>query len=190
MRLGLKRGITALGIVVAIAGCSGDDDSSTGEPSSTAPPVASSAPAELPGVIEYFETSQDHVDESVDYAVSPPVGGAHFAVWQNCGFYDEPVVDEVAVHALEHGAVWLTYNDSIDSDTREALIDLAAAQTHVLVSPYEHEAPLVMTAWNRQQVLAEVDGDAVVAFVELYQQGPQTPEPGAPCDGGEGQPLG
>ena len=40
----------------------------------------------------------------------PPVGGAHDPEWLECGAYDAPVRDENAVHDLEHGTVWITYD--------------------------------------------------------------------------------
>jgi hypothetical protein len=60
-----------------------------------------------------------HTDGDVDYAQTPPVGGEHNPVWQNCGFYQEPVRDETAVHSLEHGAVWITYSPDIPQDEIE-----------------------------------------------------------------------
>jgi hypothetical protein len=49
-----------------------------------------------------------HTEGEVDYEQSPPAGGEHNPVWQNCGYYAEPVRDENAVRSLEHGAVWLS----------------------------------------------------------------------------------
>ncbi len=189
---GVRWMVVSLVLVVAGgAGCSGDDDDSVAEdtPAEVPTDVPVGTPAELPGVLEYDETDQDHVNEPVDYALSPPVGGNHFQVWQNCGFYTEPVLDEQAVHSLEHGAVWVTYNpELVDADDLTELAEVAGAQTHVLVSPYDHEAPMILTAWNRQQILETIDGEAVADFILQYQEGPQTPEPGAPCEGGAGEP--
>ena len=45
--------------------------------------------------------------------MKPPVGGDHNPVWMNCDgdVYKKPIPDVNAVHSLEHGAVWVTYND-------------------------------------------------------------------------------
>jgi len=40
----------------------------------------------------------------------PPMGGTHNQVWQNCGVYETPLRSDLAVHSLEHGAVWITYH--------------------------------------------------------------------------------
>src|SRR5215217_4832137 len=61
----------------------------------------------------------------VDYAQTPPVGGAHKPVWPNCGFYDEPIRDENAVHSLEHGAVWITYSPDLPQDQVDELRGIA-----------------------------------------------------------------
>lgn len=63
--------------------------------------VVDSRPAGPPdGVVETDETDRDHVQGEVDDTTRPPAGGDHAAVWQNCGFYDEPIADENAVHSL------------------------------------------------------------------------------------------
>ncbi|MBA2781860.1 MAG: DUF3105 domain-containing protein, partial [Rubrobacteraceae bacterium] len=38
----------------------------------------------------------EHTEGDVDYAQTPPAGGEHNPVWQNCGYYDKPVRDENA----------------------------------------------------------------------------------------------
>lgn len=68
--------------------------------------VLDSRPAGPPdGVIDTDELDRNHVAGDVDYDADPPAGGDHATAWQNCGYYDQPVADENAVHSLEHGAV-------------------------------------------------------------------------------------
>ena len=58
--------------------------------------------------VEYFViTSREHTDENVDYPTTPPAGGDHLGIWHTCGIYKVELLDEAAVHALEHGAVWV-----------------------------------------------------------------------------------
>lgn len=63
--------------------------------------------AEMDGVVTYVYFGGMHSDEPITYAESPPVGGEHADVWQNCGFYGGMISSEQAVHSLEHGAVWI-----------------------------------------------------------------------------------
>lgn len=120
----------------------------------------------------------------------PPIGGIHDPFWQNCGIYDEPVGDKHAVHSLEHGAVWITYQPDLDEEAVEHLRDMARGQEYVLLSPYPNlQNSVVLTAWGVQLELDDAMDERVQAFIDLYQAGPQTPEPGASCQRGVGDPL-
>lgn len=120
----------------------------------------------------------------------PPIGGIHDPFWQNCGIYEEPVGDKHAVHSLEHGAVWITYHPDLDAAAVEHLRDLARGEEYVLLSPYPNlQSPVVLTAWGVQLELDDAMDERVEAFIDIYQEGPQTPEPGASCRGGVGEPI-
>ena len=128
-----------------------------------------------------------HTSGDVDYEQNPPAGGAHNPVWQNCGFYDEPIRDESAVHSLEHGAVWITYSPDLPQDQVDELRDIAESQSYILVSPYSDlpsNTPVVASAWSKQIGLSGSDDPDLESFIQAYRQGPQTPEPGAVCTGG------
>ena len=130
-----------------------------------------------------------HTEGEVDYEQSPPAGGEHNDVWQNCGYYAEPVRDENAVHSLEHGAVWITYSPDLSEAEVERLRDIAESQTYILVSPYEGlPSPVVASAWSKQLSLESAEDPDLERFIGAYRQGPQTPEPGAVCTGGIGRP--
>lgn len=150
---------------------------------------AASAP---PGNVEEFDVGAagQHTSETVDYAQTPPTGGEHADAWQNCGFYTQPIGNENAVHSLEHGAVWITYQPDLQSDQLERLGQLAEDQSHVLASPYEGlDSPIVASAWGYQLRVDSADDPALEQFLRAYVQGPQTPEPGAACSGGVGTPA-
>jgi hypothetical protein len=150
--------------------------------------AASSAPE---GVQTYdVGAGGQHTEGTVNYEQSPPVGGPHNPVWQNCGFYDKPVRNENAVHSLEHGAVWITYQPDLPQDQVAKLRELAQNNSYVLVSPYPGlDSPVVASAWGKQLKLQSAEDPALEQFIRAYMQGPQTPEPGAPCSGGIGEPA-
>ena len=111
--------------------------------------AAQDAAAEQPieGVEEYGDLTNNHVEGEVEYAQNPPVGGDHNAVWQNCGVYSQPVAAINAVHSLEHGAVWITYDPSLAADQVELITAQAASNNYVLVSPQEDlPTPVVASA--------------------------------------------
>jgi hypothetical protein len=131
-----------------------------------------------------------HTEGNVDYEQTPPAGGEHNPVWQNCGVYEEPIRNETAVHSLEHGAVWITYQPDLPEEQVQQLQDLARGQSYVLVSPFEGlDSPVVASAWGNQLPVDDASDESLKQFVSYFQQGPQTPEPGAACSGGVGEPV-
>jgi hypothetical protein len=148
------------------------------------------APTEAPGGIQDFAgLTRDHTDQPVVYEQDPPVGGPHAPVWMNCGFYDSPIPNGNAVHALEHGVVWLTFDPNLPQDDVEVLKDFGD-QPKVLVSPYPGLGDdVVATVWGRQLRISEFDEGVIDAFVVTQKDGPTTPEPGALCTGGIGIPA-
>jgi len=141
-----------------------------------------------PEGVEAFDIENNcHVEGSVDYDQSPPVGGPHNPNLVNCGFYSSPVPDENAVHALEHGVVWITY-DGVEDDTLQALATMAEGYGRLLVSEYPDQgSPLVLTAWNRQLPVDDLEDPRVQEFIDLYTgEDSVAPEPGASCEGGVG----
>ncbi len=120
----------------------------------------------------------------------PPPFGAHYSAWQNCGIYDQPVELGNALHSLEHGAVWLTYAPDLNAEQIADLQSLARGHGYVLMSPYLLQTkPVVMTGWGVQLVIDSLPDDRIAKFIAYYEEGPQNPEPGAPCSGAIGEPL-
>ena len=132
----------------------------------------------------------DHVDMDVDveYSNFPPAGGPHYDIWQNCGFYNVELRNELVVHSLEHGAVWVTYRSDASPEDLESLVALAERNNYLLVSPYENQqSEIVLSAWSRQLYLNSIDDARFVDFLDLYLGGgPRAQEPGAVCFGGIG----
>ncbi len=140
-------------------------------------------PADLSAVTVYGELPLDHVDGDVDYAVTPPVGGPHAARWLACGAYDVEVPDENAVHALEHGTVWITHDPGLDGDDIDRLA--RALPEEGILSPYAGlPGPVVVTVWGRQLVLDGADDERLGLFLREYGDGHTAPEPLASCHGG------
>jgi hypothetical protein len=146
-------------------------------------------PTGPPGTETFDAPERSHVWTPVVFAQAPPVGGNHAPIWQNCGFYDTAVLNETAVHSLEHGAVWITYRPDLPVAQIDALRRLARGQSYVLVSPFDDlPAPVVASAWGRQLRLDSADDPRLDQFVRAFRLGRQAPEPGAPCTGGIGEP--
>ena len=149
--------------------------------------VRQKAASSPPGEVQTYDVGPggEHSEEDVDYEQSPPVGGVHNPVWQNSGFYDQPIRDENAVHTLEHGAVWIAYSPDLPADQQDHVRELVEGQTCMLASPYpDLGSPIVASAWGKQLALENADSPDLERFIRAYRQGPQTPEPGATCTNG------
>jgi hypothetical protein len=136
-------------------------------------------------VANYTYAGSQHSGEPQTYSEHPPVGGVHNDVWQNCGYYALPINEENAVHSLEHGAVWITYDPSLPQDQIDRLKNLADEQDYILVSPMDGlPSPVVASSWNHQIQLEGANDADLMRFINDYKQGPDTPEPGALCTNG------
>lgn len=173
------------------------EPASPGSPSPTA--ASMSAEEEIEGVLFFPDPGLEHQDGEITYPQPLPAGGSHSDAWQNCGIYDQPVSTEAVVHSLEHGAVWIAYQPDLSSDQVELLRDIirqerrARGDARVLLAPVAEgspmDAPIVVTAWQVQLQLDDVSDERLRQFLSRYQNGPFTPEPGAPCSGSFGEPI-
>lgn len=154
--------------------------------------LAIRGPAAIEGLVNVVGLSRGH-DENAVYENAeqlPPVGGIHDPVWQNCGVYDTVLETKHVIHSLEHGAVWVTYNPSLSENDVASLQDKVRNEPYVILSPYPNlKTSVVLTAWGIQLEVDDVNDSRIAAFIDRYEQGPQTPELGASCINGVGSPI-
>jgi len=144
-----------------------------------------SPPAAIEGVETFSGLSSNHVQGAVKYAQSPPVGGDHSAIPLNCAVYIEPVPNENAVHSLEHGAVWVTYDPQAVTGPQLDTLREDIPSTYAILSPYSGlPSPVVASAWGAQLKVASADDPRIKDFIAKYRSAKTAPEPGAPCTGG------
>ena len=154
-----------------------------------------------PGALEH-----QHVDGPVTYAVTPPVGGPHNGIWMNAGVYTKPIPSERAVHNMEHGAVWITYDPDLPASEVATLTAFVARQSlipetgetatgapttnsnrYIDLSPWATSAlpaPIVMSAWGHQLRLTDAADPRMQKFVDTFRNSQRySPEYGAAVDG-------
>jgi hypothetical protein len=146
------------------------------------------SPEELGTALKTYEyaAGQDHVTDPVDYSESPPVGGPHDPTWADCTgtVYDVDIRHENAVHAMEHGAVWITYNpDEVKGADVDTLAKLADTSGRML-SPYAGlDSPVSIQSWNHQLKVDSVDDKRLAQFADFFtRNGEFYPEVGASCE--------
>lgn len=144
-----------------------------------------------------------HVEGPVTYAVVPPVGGPHSATWMNAGVYTSPIPPERAVHNLEHGAVWITYDPDLPAAQVSALTDFVKKQSmipegktasgedqanrFVDLSPWNSNnlpSPIVISSWGYQLRVQSPTDPRLQQFVDTFRNNETySPEFGSPVDG-------
>lgn len=149
-----------------------------------------------PGTQTFTEADHAHVSGSVSYDRVPPAGGPHNPVQLNCGIYTQAVPNENAVHSLEHGSVWITYQPTLPADQIAALQQLVTSnyvgtQRYLILSPYSGlRSPIVASAWGAQLSVDLASDSRLAQFIHHFAGGAQGGEPGAACTGGLGSPVG
>lgn len=185
--------VAAVCCVLLVAGACGDDgdgaaagsDDGTQRRSTSGGEHVGPATEGVDGAQAYRVDSNEHTEEPLAYGLVPPVGGEHFPVPATCGFYEtDPPPDEMLVHDLEHGAIWVAYDPALDDTQLTALRELVAQQAKVTATPHDGlDASLVVSAWGRQLPLDSVDDPRLQQFVETYRNSSNAPEPEAACQG-------
>jgi hypothetical protein len=151
-------------------------------------PVAGSS--QIRGLKTFPNLPANHVDPTPVnyqklYGMDPPAGGNHWAGWLNCGVYDQPQQNERAVHDLEHGAIWITYDPKKVTEAQVTAMVANLPNTYLTVSPYPGlPAPVVASAWGTQVQLTGTKDSRLKQFISAFRRSPNAPEPTSPCTGG------
>jgi Protein of unknown function (DUF3105) len=143
-------------------------------------------------IVNYRETNPDmltnsHVPGPQQYEVSPPVGGNHNGAWQDCQgtVYPEPVHNEHAVHSLEHGAIWITYNPELLAPEQVTqLATLVEGNEKMFMSPFpELDTPISLQAWGYQLKLSDPGDPRISDFIRALRINASLEGQAARCDG-------
>jgi uncharacterized protein DUF3105 len=134
-----------------------------------------------------YAAGQQHVSTPVTYTESPPVGGPHDPEWADCTgtVYDVDIRHENAVHSMEHGATWITYDPArISDDDLSTLKDMVQGHSGLLLSPYEGLAsPISLQSWNHQLAVDSAGDERVQQYVDFMTLNQDFyPEIGASCE--------
>lgn len=127
-------------------------------------------------------TTADHVANESQLIIpggQPPTAGPHFASPQSLGIYEEPIKDGSALHSLEHGIIWISYNpDKLDAAGVKQLWHLAKQHSNdVIVSPRKDNAMTVAAAsWRRLLKQDSLNIDELKRFIVTNRN--RSPEPG------------
>ncbi|MGY1856668.1 DUF3105 domain-containing protein [Modestobacter sp. SYSU DS0290] len=142
---------------------------------------------QLEGLQTYEYAGAEHVVTGVDYTETPPVGGPHDNEWADCTgtVYDVQIRPENAVHSLEHGSTWITYDpDLVSDDDLATLEELVDGRAGLMLSPWPGQgAPISLQSWNHQLTVDSATDERVEQYVDFFTLNADFhPEPGASCE--------
>lgn len=158
-----------------------------GAASSVAPAVATAEEiAAIEGVAVKSFPGGNHTPDVVDYPDSPPFGGAHNPIWAACTgvVYPDQIANENAVHMLEHGAIWITYQPDLNQASIDTLASKVNGINFMAMSPYAGlKSPISLQAWGFQLFLDSANDPRIDEFISKVRLNPNTvPEYGATCN--------
>ncbi|MDQ6874509.1 MAG: DUF3105 domain-containing protein [Actinomycetota bacterium] len=139
----------------------------------------------IAGLITYPRKtlSEKHVTTPVKYKQTPPIGGAHNATPQDCmgDVYTAPIANEHAVHSLEHGAVWITYDPKLPKSEVAKLASKVRGQPYMMLSPYPGQpSPISLQAWGYQVRVKKASDKRIALFISAFRD-TGAPESHASC---------
>jgi hypothetical protein len=140
----------------------------------------------ISGVTYRKEPNRTHVQGHIKYDATPPVGGNHSQYWADCTgtVYPKAIASENAVHMLEHGAVWITYNaKTLPASQLNELKKYVSGVDRMALSPYPNlKMPISLQAWGYQLFVQKATDPRIARFISLFKYNPKTtPEYGATC---------
>lgn len=114
--------------------------------------------------------------EHEPYNSNPPTSGSHYEEWAKWGVFEEKLLDEQLIHNLEHGGIWISYQNKDDKALFEQLKDIADDYTVKVILTYrpENDAPIALAAWARLLKLQSFDEKQIKGFIRAYiNRGPE-----------------
>ena len=132
----------------------------------------------LDGKVEEFAIEgRDHVSAgtSVKYQTNPPTSGDHLAQAEDWGVYDEEIDDKAGVHSMEHGGIWISYQDISETDIDDLKeIGKQNSQSTVVSPRSGNDDRIVIASWGKLMRLESVDKALIQKYIDTYKN--QSPE--------------
>ena len=141
----------------------------------------------LPGVY-YPPVGQEHIPLNAaspkPYNSNPPSSGGHFERPANWSVYDYEVNDQIFIHNLEHGGVWIAYKPSVPPkvvDDLKAIVNEFGGSKFVMAPRSANDTDVAMVAWSRVlkfnvlgESLSDTEKEEIRSFYKAFKnKGPE-----------------
>jgi hypothetical protein len=130
-------------------------------------------------IVDYAIQGRDHIQIAQPhpaYNSNPPTSGWHYPAPADWGFYNEELPDELLVHNLEHGGIWISFRSAEDTELINQLVALLRGYRSkvIITQRSRNDTPLAVAAWGHLMKLDHYDNTAIVTFINRFKnQGPE-----------------
>lgn len=132
-----------------------------------------------PGV-EIPDQGANHIqpgqEQGFVYNSNPPTSGPHFPTWAPWGAHEEILADQLLIHNLEHGGVWIAYKNPENKDLAEKLKTIVSDfSVKVVLTPRpQNDSEIAVAAWDRILELETFDEKQIREFIKAFiNKGPE-----------------
>ena len=121
--------------------------------------------------IAYENQGQQHYSSDAPrdpYNSNPPTSGPHNPNWMTpLGVYTQQPPDDLLIHNLEHGHVWISFRDEGDTEAIQLLTAIQQKYSDRVIITYrpENDSRIAVAAWTRLLPLEELDREQIEAFI-------------------------
>lgn len=127
----------------------------------------------------YPDQGRDHIvsgQPHLPYNSNPPTSGWHNPAPAPWGFYPNELPDEVLVHNLEHGGIWISYHDPNDTEVADKLLALSKRfpRKVIITLRQKNDSRIALAAWTWLLKLDHYDEKQIIDFINAHiNRGPE-----------------
>ena len=112
------------------------------------------------------------------YNSNPPTSGPHAGNPAEWGLYSEEFPDQVLIHNLEHGGIWISYRPGVDAAiiSKLEVITREFGRKVIMAPRAANDADIALAAWTHLDTfsVAEFSEERVRKFIQVYRnKGPE-----------------
>lgn len=105
------------------------------------------------------------------YLTNPPVSGWHYQQTAPWGVHEQEISDQILIHNLEHGGVWISYHPDVPPEVIDELKSIASKyKDKVIMTPRSaNDSLIALAAWGRLDKFNYFDESRIVKFIKAYR---------------------
>lgn len=130
--------------------------------------------SEIPGE-EVSIQPADHINSGEPlpgiYLSNPPVSGWHYQETAPWGIREEEISDQILIHNLEHGGIWISYFPDAPPEVVDALKAIVRKyKDKVVLTPRSaNDSLIALAAWGRLDKFNYLDEARITKFIKAYK---------------------